>query len=108
MWVFDDEYAIIGSANCNRRGYTHDSEVVAGIAEPGSGPTRPFAQRLRMDLWALHLNLPANSLADEATSAALWLRPTGAGNVEPHDENAGIERIHTDLAWNTAEDPDGS
>ena len=26
IWVFDDDYAIIGSANCNNRGYTHDSD----------------------------------------------------------------------------------
>lgn len=30
-WVFDDELAVIGSANCNRRGYQHDSEVDAFI-----------------------------------------------------------------------------
>lgn len=31
MFIMDDKFAIIGSANCNNRGYTHDSEVVAGI-----------------------------------------------------------------------------
>lgn len=30
-WVFDDELAVVGSANCNRRGYQHDSEVDAFI-----------------------------------------------------------------------------
>lgn len=30
-WVFDDELAVIGSANCNRRGYQHDSEVDAFV-----------------------------------------------------------------------------
>lgn len=30
-WVFDDELAVIGSANCNRRGYQHDSELDAFI-----------------------------------------------------------------------------
>lgn len=39
-WVFDDELAVIGSANCNRRGYQHDSEVDAFIWDDIS-PTIP-------------------------------------------------------------------
>lgn len=103
IWVFDDEYAIIGSANCNRRGYTHDSEVVAGIVDEDLR----FAHRLRRDLWALHLNMSPDDLTDGVASAAFWLRLVGTGRVAPHDENAGIERIHTDTAWDSAEDPDG-
>ena len=26
-WIFDDLFLITGSANCNRRGYSHDSEL---------------------------------------------------------------------------------
>lgn len=108
MWVFDDEYAIIGSANCNRRGYTHDSEVIAGILDEGSGEDLRFAHRLRIALWALHLNLPASDLTDGVASARFWRRPTGSGRVEPHDENKGIESAHTDTSWNGVLDPDGS
>ena len=75
-WIFDDKYAIIGSANCNNRGYTHDSEVVAGIYDrkveqsytsqcnqqhnPKQDilfPPCPFAKDLRIRLWKHHLNL---------------------------------------------------
>jgi phosphatidylserine/phosphatidylglycerophosphate/cardiolipin synthase-like enzyme len=108
MWVFDDEYAIIGSANCNRRGYTHDSEVIAGIVDEGSGEDMWMPHRLRVDLWSLHLNVPPRDVIDGVASAGLWLRPVGAGRVEPHDENAGIERVHTDTSWNNVVDPDGS
>lgn len=107
-WVFDDEYAIIGSANCNRRGYTHDSEVIAGICGEGSGEGLRFAHQLRVDLWALHLNMNAADLLDGVASAAFWLRPVGAGRIAPHNENADIETITTDTMWNTAYDPDGS
>ena len=70
-WIFDDKYAIIGSANCSNRGYSHDSEVVAGIydrrveesytsrcnqqSDPKHGC--PFAKELRIRLWKHHLNL---------------------------------------------------
>jgi phosphatidylserine/phosphatidylglycerophosphate/cardiolipin synthase-like enzyme/outer membrane protein OmpA-like peptidoglycan-associated protein len=75
-WVFDDELAVIGSANCNRRGYLHDSEVDAFIfdsAPPLSGLT--FAQQYRMRLWKEHLRVPARAVADGVASAALWRRP---------------------------------
>lgn len=86
-WVFDDELAVIGSANCNRRGYQHDSEVDAFIfddanASPplialaargesaetsASGLT--FAQQFRMRLWSEHLGVPAPT---DGTDISLW------------------------------------
>lgn len=76
-WFIDDELAVIGSANCNRRGYQHDSEVDAFIfdsAPPRSGLT--FAQQYRMRLWKEHLGVPARAVVDGVASAALWRRPT--------------------------------
>ena len=112
MWVFDDELAIIGSANCNRRGYTHDSEVVAAIADP----EKPVVRDLRVALWAKHLNLetPAGraQLQDGVASGGLWVnRPSGA-RVTPFNENAAISvgsAFKCRLApWGTFIDPDGS
>ncbi|MDH3780881.1 MAG: phospholipase D-like domain-containing protein, partial [Nitrosopumilus sp.] len=76
-WIFDDEFAIIGSANCNNRGYTHDSEVVAGIFEPKSSSHTHFARDLRMKLWAEHLNISEKMINDPMSSFAwnLWKRP---------------------------------
>jgi phosphatidylserine/phosphatidylglycerophosphate/cardiolipin synthase-like enzyme/outer membrane protein OmpA-like peptidoglycan-associated protein len=81
-WVFDDELAVIGSANCNRRGWEHDTEINASIFDdrvPASATTRTFAQQMRMDLWAEHLAQPASRFVDGVASASAWLRPgTGA------------------------------
>lgn len=99
-WVIDDELAIIGSANCNRRGYQHDSEVNAFIFDDAvSSPmtalalnaeqygeswpiVRPtFAQIYRMRLWREHLRAAPTSLTDGVASGALWrsaARPAGA------------------------------
>ncbi|MBX9813546.1 MAG: hypothetical protein K2X76_02460 [Sphingomonas sp.] len=95
-WVFDDELAVIGSANCNRRGYQHDSEVDAFIFDdvaPGGGGAGPlialaatapresiatppsFAQSFRRRLWREHLGI---SVADGADNSA-W--PSGSAPV---------------------------
>ncbi len=75
--VVDDEVAVIGSANVNRRGWEHDSEVVAAVAGPGRDGT-PVAQRLRMRLWAEHLVVAQSAVADPIASKGLWLSaPTG-------------------------------
>ena len=47
LFIVDDELVIIGSANCNRRGLSHDSETAAVIFDhPGT-----FAKALRKNLW---------------------------------------------------------
>lgn len=83
-WVFDDELAVIGSANCNRRGWQHDSEIDAFIFDD-STPRRPgertFAQQMRMDLWAEHLDAPASAFEDGVASAAAWLSPRSSARA---------------------------
>ena len=106
LWVFDDEYAIIGSANCCRRGYTHDSEVVAGIYDTQSGATLPFAQRLRMKLWSIHLGKPEAQLQDGLSSANLWLSASGFERFDETKYNIDVSGAEVD--WNVIYDPDGS
>lgn len=113
MWIFDDELAIIGSANVNRRGYKHDSEVAAAIFDPSPNP---FAKRLRVALWAKHLNMnnPTGqaSLQDGVASAGLWLAPPRGAHIAPFNENARISnsgRFYCRIAsWDGQIDPDGS
>lgn len=99
-WVFDDELAVIGSANCNRRGWTHDSEVNAFIFDntpaidlPLLSTTPTFAQQLRMQLWAEHLNVSPNAVSNGVTSAGLWLSPPTGAHVMPYNPSAGTDPI---------------
>ena len=63
-WIVDDVFAVVGSANVNRRGWGFDSESIAAVLDESPVPGNPsFAQSLRMQLWAMHLGLDASKLA---------------------------------------------
>jgi phosphatidylserine/phosphatidylglycerophosphate/cardiolipin synthase-like enzyme len=73
VWIFDDECAIVGSSNCNNRGYKNDSEMMGRVSE---GTHRQlddldlnFAHKLRMSLWHYHMGgrKPMESLYDPAS-----------------------------------------
>jgi phosphatidylserine/phosphatidylglycerophosphate/cardiolipin synthase-like enzyme len=65
--VVDDVWAMVGSANLNRRSWTHDSEVACAVVDqrpdlreptdPGGlgDGARVFARELRLRLWREHL-----------------------------------------------------
>ena len=87
FWIFDDECAIIGSANCNRRGWDSDSEVVAATVEEVD-PWKTeltFAHRLRMDLWAKHLGVPHWQVHDGIASGVLFRQRAPTARVRPYD-----------------------
>lgn len=72
MAVIDDEVMLIGSANCNNRGWETDSElVVAAFEEPDAGGWTT-ASGLRAALWSHHLGQPVASLRDPVVSRGLW------------------------------------
>jgi phosphatidylserine/phosphatidylglycerophosphate/cardiolipin synthase-like enzyme len=96
MFIFDDNYAIIGSANANNRGYFVDSEVSAGIAEYAwNNPVGPrgawysrrlnLARRLRIRLWSEHLRLPPEEVFDPIGSRLHWESPPAGSPVEPYE-----------------------
>ena len=92
VWMIDDELAVIGGANCNRRGCEHDSEVKAFVFDDAI-PIGPggltFAQGLRMNLWSEHLNTPPAAVVDGVASAGLWLTPPPGARVAPYNPTAG-------------------
>jgi phosphatidylserine/phosphatidylglycerophosphate/cardiolipin synthase-like enzyme len=93
-WIVDDEVAVIGSANCNNRGWSYDSEVVAAIVDRDPrAPGTSFAQKLRMQLWSIHLGVPQAEVVagwGEKTND-LWTRlPLSSkdARVRVYDEKA--------------------
>lgn len=111
MWIMDDELAIIGSANCNRRGWSHDSEVIAAIYDgtPKTGGRLPFAQQLRMALWSRHLNVSPALVRDGVTSVRLWLTPLSGAWIRPYNQNAGKDPAKDSLIpWDSIIDPSGN
>jgi phosphatidylserine/phosphatidylglycerophosphate/cardiolipin synthase-like enzyme len=85
MAVIDDEVALIGSANCNNRGWETDSELVVATFQDARGMAS-VAGRLRADLWAHHLGTSPAAVADGVRSRGLWdTAPTR--KVCPYDPN---------------------
>ena len=121
-WIFDDGYSIVGSANCDSRGYTLDSEVVAGIAETSDLVVRlgeSFAIDLRTRLWHKHLGLPHAQLRDWDKAIKFWRKPPPSAMIaeysayEPDNElsppahfPSAAEAASVEVAWTNVIDPD--
>jgi phosphatidylserine/phosphatidylglycerophosphate/cardiolipin synthase-like enzyme len=134
-WVFDDRFAIIGSANCNRRGYTHDSELAVGIYDEVSNNDRlTFAHEFRIALWVRALNeiiegvgglsskVAHNDVVDFVQASHYWFAPSSNSPIAPYDPNQSssvaansspdssgpVPPLSRDQNWNLLIDPDGS
>jgi phosphatidylserine/phosphatidylglycerophosphate/cardiolipin synthase-like enzyme len=57
MTIIDDEFAVVGSVNYNRRSWYYDTEMNLGIYDPSTDKilTNRFAHWLRMRMWCEHL-----------------------------------------------------
>lgn len=124
-WIFDDELAVIGSANCSTRSYTYDSEAVVavhGTERPGQRktidgqgvPWPTFARELRIALWARHLARRPRDVIDAVAALPLWFSPSTGARVAKYDENQKTDpvpiyqgKIDPDLVWSRLVDPDG-
>ncbi|NTX25772.1 hypothetical protein HT746_01170 [Burkholderia pyrrocinia] len=85
-WMFDDEVAIIGSANCNRRGISSDSEANLCILDsPFKSSTDSIAKALRKRLWAKHLG--TNDVDDFSNWDKHWKDKTSW--AREYDPDAG-------------------
>ncbi len=99
--MIDDVWAMVGSANLNRRSWTHDSEVACAVLDQRRDPRPPadpaglgdgargFARELRLRLWREHLGLAGDPdgderLLDPAAGFQLW-RATAARLEAWHD-----------------------
>ena len=96
--IVDDVAAVIGSANSNYRSWTHDSEIMLTMIDPG-GPGsldpkdwRPI-RAMRAAIWEHQLFLSgssAASLADPHSARPLWeavwkLAPSSPAHVRHYD-----------------------
>jgi phosphatidylserine/phosphatidylglycerophosphate/cardiolipin synthase-like enzyme len=94
LLIVDDEAAFVGSANSNRRSWSHDSEIDATIVD-GNGAggtasgTRGWVRDFRCELWSRHLGVAASTLGDPVAAIALWdiARTVGlpGSTVRPYD-----------------------
>jgi phosphatidylserine/phosphatidylglycerophosphate/cardiolipin synthase-like enzyme len=95
MAVADDEVLLIGSANCNNRGWETDSELVTATFEDARGPRASVAGRTRASLWSHHLGQPLAAVADPVASRGLW-DTVGTRHVRRYDPWEGKDRIGSD------------
>lgn len=123
--VIDDAWACVGSANLNRRSWTHDSELACAVLDAHG----EFARELRLRLLREHLDRAADGSQDggltdpgttvgEIVAAAATLetwhelgcrgqRPPG--RLRPHDIERvdPLTRLWAEPAYRMIYDPDG-
>lgn len=121
-WIFDDGYAVVGSANCDNRGYTLDSEIVAGVADRDDLDLylgTSFASELRTRLWHKHLGVPHAQLRDFEKGVRFWKSPPPSALVTdyaryesdteyspPADFPPPSDVKAVEAVWTTVIDPD--
>ena len=101
-WIFDDLFLITGSANCNRRGYSHDSELDVGIYDQN----KQFVKDLRVRIWKSRLNtqgivrspLQDADLRDFLSASKYWEAPATYGLTITNNRQGSLEpRRYPDL-----------
>ncbi len=129
--VIDDQWVSVGSANLNRRSWTHDSELACAVLDTddlaGDQPGHTFARRLRLELGCEHLDLdPADSgelidpqaafalFAARARDLQLWHEqgrtgPRPPGRLRPYPQLAlgAATAAWSSVLYRTVYDPDG-
>lgn len=96
-WIFDDELLITGSANSNRRGYSHDSELDIGVVDMSGNLVRDYRRRL----WRSRLNSTANEkgviapelLTDFVAAAKFWETPRIYGIAMESNREGPLEPL---------------
>ncbi|MBK8258034.1 MAG: hypothetical protein IPK82_35880 [Polyangiaceae bacterium] len=110
--IVDDKAAVVGSANNNRRGYTHDSEQAVTIFDVNKSKKWFWPHELRMNLWKKHLGGKPIDYVDPIASAVHW--ETARGSALPfvpdpkNDLPSPSMLINNNDFWDLIIDPDGS
>lgn len=115
-WVFDDQLLAVGSANCNRRGYSHDSELELVLHDPDGTAVRDA----RKALWLQRLNtqgittpVTASEIDNAVVGAGVWEDPVKRGlTIENNRTVAPSVFVPSGLPpipglWDVVIDPDG-
>lgn len=111
LLIVDDDAALIGSVNCNRRSWGYDAEVTTTLVDEvkGRGAFMPPAERgairdIRCRHWEAHLG--ASMSGDASRDVALWRSPPAGARVRPFD-HSGLTLIPLcpDMVWRTVIDP---
>jgi phosphatidylserine/phosphatidylglycerophosphate/cardiolipin synthase-like enzyme len=110
--IIDDVFATIGSANMNRRGFTHDTETNAFILDGRVvGGARKLARDLRVRLWAEHLGWDlrgdTSKLWNIDRAIDIFYKRTPASRLELYNYNRGHDVVQSPH-WDRIIDPEGS
>ncbi|MFW0792126.1 phospholipase D-like domain-containing protein [Gordonia sp. CPCC 205333] len=121
-WIFDDGYVIVGSANCDNRGYTLDTECVVGFSDANTLDVflgKSYAVELRTRLWRKHIGLPHSQLRDFDKAIRFWRQPPPSAMIvdasgfeidsnltPPAQFPSSAEAPAVETAWTTFIDPD--
>jgi phosphatidylserine/phosphatidylglycerophosphate/cardiolipin synthase-like enzyme len=102
-WIFDDEFALVGSANYSRMSMTFEGEFSVGVA---SVPNADVVSSLRRRLWLALLNAPGTPGGFKEKDVKDWNTGrdalTGSGSpLEAYVVGAGSDKFGS-------ADPDGS
>jgi phosphatidylserine/phosphatidylglycerophosphate/cardiolipin synthase-like enzyme len=85
IFIIDDVWASVGTANCARRSLYTDGELSVSVLDEAA-PS--FAERLRRDLWAEHCGAAPGSseaaaLADLGQALGIWRAAWGTASLPP-------------------------
>ena len=110
LTIVDDEAACVGTVNCSRRSWGHDSEILATIAgresQPGPIPGVSIAAQLRVARWAEHLNMKPDQLNDLTASIPKWSHLSSEARVRAWLPKAEPVFSATEqLVWDRVCDP---
>jgi phosphatidylserine/phosphatidylglycerophosphate/cardiolipin synthase-like enzyme len=83
VWIFDDIMVMVNSANVNRRGLEHDTEIGVAFGDIAGVAT---ARDIRERLWARHLGAHAPAAgSNPVSSLPLWKAPPVGSAISRYD-----------------------